>query len=266
MQPSVQFTQSVGRLTATPTARDMPPATVPELLATFPHQPDTTAGKLPPPCTGTRNATRNFRHTWHRRSRGHRRRLSTRQGWPRGLRRAGYADVLDADGLRPEAEAGSHAQARVGGSIAGIRSQPPHRRRVRTPTPSPTAALQVGRCMRSPTGRAPDCRARELLKVRRATAGEGTRPVSGPSPQSTATRTCRPANSRVQLPGRASTRCLQPSSGQRLTSACALRNDATVHCRGHRGGIIKPPRRYVELSAGDGHDACGLIFSGRLNC
>ena len=69
MQPSVQFTQSVGRLTATPTARDMPPATVPELLATFPHQPDTTAGKLPPPCTDTRNATGNFRHTWNRRRR-----------------------------------------------------------------------------------------------------------------------------------------------------------------------------------------------------
>ena len=47
--------------------------------------------------------------------------------------------------------------------------------------------------------------------------------------------------------------------------ACALRNDATAHCWGHHGGIIKPPGQYVELNAGGGH-ACGLTSSGHINC
>ena len=47
--------------------------------------------------------------------------------------------------------------------------------------------------------------------------------------------------------------------------ACALRNDATVHCWGHEGGIIEPPGRYVEIDAGDEH-TCGLTPSGRINC
>lgn len=47
--------------------------------------------------------------------------------------------------------------------------------------------------------------------------------------------------------------------------ACVLRNDATVYCWGHEGGIIEPPGRYVEIDAGGGH-TCGLTPSGRINC
>ena len=151
MQPSVQFTQSVWPVDGHTdrsghAARDRARVTR-HLPAPTRHHGRQTASSLHRYPKRDRELSSHLEPT----QTGNRRRLSTRQGWPRGWRRTEYADVFDADGLRPEAEADSHAQARAGGgSIAGIRSKPSHRRRVRTPPPSPTAALQVGRCMARP--------------------------------------------------------------------------------------------------------------------